>query len=181
MKLIPTSLPGVLLIEPRVFGDERGYFLESWNRLSFSSFGIAADFVQDNQSFSAHNILRGLHHQKTRPQGKLVWALEGEILDVVVDLRRSSPTFGKWVSMRLSSQNFLRAWIPPGLAHGFRVLSKSAHFCYKCTEYYHPEDEEVIAWDDPDLAIDWEFDGALPILSARDAAGQSFANAHYHS
>lgn len=180
MRVDPTSIPGIQLIDPKVFGDERGYFLESWNQKSYAALGISGPFVQDNQSFSRKGTLRGLHYQIHNPQGKLVWSVEGEILDIAVDLRRSSPTFGRWTSMRLSGQNFRRAWIPPGFAHGFVVLSESALFCYKCTEYYTPENERTIAWDDPDLAIDWMLDPDLPpILSSRDQKGGRFRDAEY--
>ena len=181
MKITSTSLPEVLLLEPTVHGDDRGFFLESWNERSFAALGIKADFVQDNHSFSRRGILRGLHSQLNCPQGKLVWVIEGEILDVAVDLRRSSPTFGQWTSMRLSGTNFLRAWIPPGFAHGFYVQSEKVHFCYKCTDYYSPENEQVIVWNDPDLAIDWQIpSGATPMLSSRDMTGRRFCDAAYY-
>lgn len=181
MKITPTSLPEVLLLEPKVYGDDRGFFLESWNERAFSALGITADFVQDNHSFSRRGILRGLHNQLNCPQGKLVWVIQGEILDVALDLRKSSPTFGQWTSMHLSGTNFLRAWIPPGFAHGFYVLSETAHFCYKCTDYYSPENEQVIVWNDPDLAIDWQIPaGATPMLSARDLNGRRFRDAKYY-
>lgn len=180
MTVVPSSIPDVLLLKPEVFGDERGYFLESWNEQSMAKAGIAATFVQDNHSFSQQGTLRGLHHQPNHPQGKLVWVLEGEVLDVAVDLRKSSPTFGRWTSLHLTGANFLRAWIPPGFAHGFAVLSETAHFFYKCTSYYVPEDQEVIAWNDADLAIDWEIGDRPPILSLRDRVGCSFAAAQFY-
>jgi len=180
VELIPTKLRDVLLHKPRVFGDARGHFLESWNRRAFSEAGLDADFVQDNASLSVRGTLRGLHYQIKNPQGKLVWAVEGEILDVAVDLRRSSPTFGQADAFVLSGSNFLRAWVPPGFAHGFHVLSETANFCYKCTNYYSPADERVIAWNDPDLAIDWQIPpGESPTLSVRDSAGMAFREAPY--
>lgn len=182
MKIIPTSLPDVLLIEPVVYGDDRGLFMESWNNRVFDDLGIKANFVQDNYSFSRKGILRGLHNQLNCPQGKLVWAIEGEILDVAVDLRKNSPTFGQSTSMRLSGKNFLRAWIPPGFAHGFYVLSDTVHFCYKCTDYYSPQNEQVVIWNDPDLAIDWQIPpGSAPLLSARDLKGVPFRSASYYT
>lgn len=175
MTITKTSLPGVLLLEPKVFGDERGYFLETWNQKTYEACGIAGPFVQDNLSFSRRGILRGLHYQVGTPQGKLVWAVQGEVLDIAVDLRRSSPHFGQWTAMRLSGENFHRAWVPPGFAHGFHVLSETATFCYKCTDYYAPENERIIAFDDPDLAIDWMLDPAHPpVLSTRDRQGKPF-------
>jgi dTDP-4-dehydrorhamnose 3,5-epimerase len=178
MTVTETSLPGVLLLEPKVFGDERGYFLEIWNQRTFEACGIPGPFVQDNQSFSRRGILRGLHYQVGNPQGKLVWAVQGEVLDIAVDLRRSSPHFGQWIAMRLSAENCLRAWIPPGFAHGFHVLSETAMVCYKCTEYYTPQNERILVYNDPDLAIDWMLDpGRPPILSARDQAGKRFRDA----
>lgn len=178
MNILPTPLPGALILEPRVFGDARGFFLETWNEQTFAAAGIDANFVQDNHSFSRRGTLRGLHYQLTQPQGKLVWVVAGEVLDVVVDLRRSSPTFGQWTSAVLSGENFRRMWVPPGFAHGFSVLSESAHFCYKCTAYYAPADERVILWNDPDLAIDWQIPSDLPpVLSGRDLAGQTLRTA----
>lgn len=171
----PTTLTGVLLLEPKVFGDERGFFLESWNERKFSELGLDARFVQDNHSLSRRGILRGLHFQSPNPQGKLVWVLEGEVYDVAVDLRRSSPTFGKWEGFRLSAENKLRLWVPRGFAHGFYVTSEQAQFAYKCDAYYAPPDEQTLAWDDPALAIPWPVpDGEEPLLSQKDRTGQSF-------
>ena len=167
---ISTSLPGVVILEPRVFGDERGFFLESYNQKVFAELGIEEHFVQDNHSGSRRNVLRGLHYQIKQAQGKLVRAVEGEILDVAVDMRRSSPTFGGWEAVRLSGENKRMLWIPQGFAHGFRVISEKAQVVYKATDYYAPEHERTVAWDDPDLKIDWELDGE-PIVSAKDQRG----------
>ena len=176
MQLIHTAIPDVCLIEPKVFGDERGFFFESWNRRTLAGLGIEADFVQDNHSRSAQNVLRGLHYQVEHPQGKLVRAIAGEIFDVAVDLRRSSPTFGQWVSFTLSAENKRMAWIPPGFAHGFCVVSDVAEFLYKTTDYWFPEHERTLAWDDPALAIPWPL-SAPPLLAAKDAAGKPLAEA----
>jgi dTDP-4-dehydrorhamnose 3,5-epimerase len=176
IKKISTSLPGMFLLEPRVFGDERGFFLESYNEQVMAEVGIQERFVQDNHSCSGRNVLRGLHYQIKQPQGKLVRVVEGEILDVAVDLRRSSPTFGAWEAVRLSGENKLMLWIPAGLAHGFRVTSEKAHVLYKTTDYYAPEHERTLAWDDPDLKIDWELDGE-PIVSAKDQRGVALRKA----
>jgi dTDP-4-dehydrorhamnose 3,5-epimerase len=171
-----TAISEVLLIEPKVFGDARGFFLESWNAKAFAAAGIPAAFVQDNHSRSPRGVLRGLHYQLRQPQGKLVRVVAGEVFDVVVDLRRTSATFGRWVGERLSAENKRVLWIPPGFAHGFLVLSETADFLYKTTDYYAPEHERVIAWNDPELAIAWPLAGA-PTLSARDAAGARFRDA----
>jgi dTDP-4-dehydrorhamnose 3,5-epimerase len=171
-----TAIPDVLVIEPKVFGDARGFFLESWNARSFAAAGLPAGFVQDNHSRSPRGVLRGLHYQIVQPQGKLVRVVVGEVFDVAVDVRRASPTFGRWVGERLSADNKRMLWIPPGFAHGFLVLSEAADFLYKTTDYYAPEHERVIAWNDPDLAIAWPLEGA-PTLSARDAAGARFRDA----
>jgi dTDP-4-dehydrorhamnose 3,5-epimerase len=171
-----TAIPEVLVIEPKVFGDARGFFLESWNAQAFAAAGIPAAFVQDNHSRSPRGVLRGLHFQIRQPQGKLVRVVAGEVFDVVVDLRRASPTFGRWVGERLSSENKRMLWIPPGFGHGFLVLSETADFLYKTTDYYAPEHERVIAWNDPDLGIAWPLDGP-PTLSGRDAAGARFRDA----
>jgi dTDP-4-dehydrorhamnose 3,5-epimerase len=176
LKKIPTSLPGVFALEPRVFGDERGFFFESYNRRVMAEVGIADEFVQDNHSCSSRNVLRGLHYQVKHPQGKLVRVAEGEILDVAVDMRRSSLTFGRWEAVRLSSENRRMLWIPAGFAHGFRVLSEKAHVLYKATDFYSPEDERTLAWDDPELKINWEPDGE-PIVSAKDRRGAAFRDA----
>jgi dTDP-4-dehydrorhamnose 3,5-epimerase len=176
MRTIETSLPGVLLIELKVFGDDRGRFMETYRRERYVEAGIDAAFVQDNFSSSAQGTLRGLHYQLTRPQGKLVYVTRGEVFDVAVDIRRSSPTFGKHFATILSAENHLQLWIPPGFAHGFAVLSETADFAYKTTEVYVPSDERAIRWDDPQLAIDWPLRGA-PTLSARDAAAPLLAAA----
>ncbi|ADJ29162.1 dTDP-4-dehydrorhamnose 3,5-epimerase [Nitrosococcus watsonii] len=177
MKATSTPLPGVLLIEPRVFGDERGFFFESYNRVAFAAAtDIQAEFVQDNHSYSAKHVLRGLHYQIHQPQGKLVRVIAGEVFDVAVDLRRHSPGFGRWVGYRLSAENRRQLWIPGGFAHGFLVLSEYAEFLYKTTAYYAPEYERCIRWDDPDLAIDWPLE-EVPLISAKDQAGCAFKEA----
>jgi dTDP-4-dehydrorhamnose 3,5-epimerase len=173
---ISTSLPGVVILEPRVFGDERGFFLESYNEKVFAELGIEVRFVQDNHSSSRQNVLRGLHYQIKQAQGKLVRAVEGAILDVAVDVRRSSPTFGGWEAVRLSGENKRMLWIPPGFAHGFRVISEKAQVLYKATDYYAPEHERTLAWNDPDLKIDWEVEGE-PIVSAKDQRGVALRDA----
>jgi dTDP-4-dehydrorhamnose 3,5-epimerase len=170
IKKIPTSLPDVLVLEPRVFGDQRGFFLESYSEKVFAELGIRERFVQDNHSFSTRNVLRGLHYQIQHAQGKLVRVADGEILDVAVDLRRRSPTFGKSESARLSGENKRMMWIPAGFAHGFRVISETAHVLYKATDYYAPEFERTLAWNDPELKIDWDLDGD-PVVSAKDQRG----------
>jgi dTDP-4-dehydrorhamnose 3,5-epimerase len=173
MKRLDTSLAGAFLLEPRVFGDSRGFFLESYNERVMAELGIREKFVQDNHSYSTHNVVRGLHYQLRHPQGKLVRVVAGEILDVVVDLRRSSPTFGKWDALTLSAENKRMLWIPPGLAHGFRVVSADAHVLYKATDFYDPPGECTLRWNDEDLEIDWQLD-ASPIVSAKDQAGIPF-------
>ena len=170
MKLIPTAIPDVWIIEPKVFGDERGFFFESYNRRTLAGLGLDGEFVQDNHSRSVRGVLRGLHYQIRHPQGKLVRVIAGEVFDVAVDLRRSSPTFGKWVSATLSAENKRMMWIPPGFAHGFLTLSESAEFLYKSSDYWHPEHERCLIWDDPDLAIVWPLSGE-PQLAAKDSAG----------
>jgi dTDP-4-dehydrorhamnose 3,5-epimerase len=180
MKATKASLAGLLILEPRVFGDERGFFLESYSQKTMAAVGIQEHFVQDNHSFSAHNVLRGLHYQVQRPQGKLVRVVTGEILDVALDLRRSSLSFGRWEAVRLSGQNQLMLWIPPGFAHGFRVVSDSAHVLYKATEFYEPELERTIAWNDPDLKIDWQLLDEQPIISAKDHLGVAFCQAQVY-
>jgi dTDP-4-dehydrorhamnose 3,5-epimerase len=167
---ISTSLPGVVILEPCVFTDERGFFLESYNERAFVELGIGEKFVQDNHSSSQRNVLRGLHYQIKNVQGKLVRAVEGEILDVAVDVRRSSPTFGGWEAVRLSDQNKRMLWIPPGFAHGFLVISKQAQVLYKATDYYSPEHERTLMWNDSDLKIAWDVEGE-PIVSAKDQRG----------
>jgi len=176
LKKIPTSLSGVFILEPRVFRDERGFFFESYNQQIMADAGIIETFVQDNHSCSSRNVLRGLHYQVKHPQGKLVRVAEGEILDVALDMRRSSPTFGGWEAVRLSGENKRMLWIPVGFAHGFRVLSEKAHVLYKTTDFYAPADERTIAWNDPHLKINWELDGE-PIVSAKDQRGTAFRDA----
>ena len=169
MNVIPTAISDVLILEPKVFGDSRGFFFESYNEQVFrAATGVTAHFVQDNHSRSARGVLRGLHYQIEQPQGKLVRCTQGEVFDVAVDIRRDSPTFGKWVGEILSEENKRQMWIPPGLAHGFLVLSESADFLYKPTEYYAPQHERAILWNDPDLAIAWPLAGE-PLLSSKDA------------
>lgn len=177
MKATPTRIPDVLLIEPKIFGDDRGFFFESFNRRAFhEATGINVDFVQDNHSKSARNVLRGLHYQLAQPQGKLVRVTQGEVFDVAVDIRKGSSTYGQWVGEILSAENKKQLWIPAGLAHGFVVLSETAEFLYKTTDYYAPQHERCIAWNDPDLAIAWPIEGQ-PLLSAKDAAGAAFREA----
>ena len=177
MQVRATAIPDVVVVEPNVFGDERGFFMESWNAQAFAQAGIDAVFVQDNHSRSRCGVLRGLHYQIREPQGKLVRVAAGEVYDVAVDLRRSSPTFGRAVGERLSAENKRMMWIPPGFAHGFLVLSEIADFLYKATAYYAPEHERAIRWDDPRLAIDWPLTGAAPTVSAKDAAAPLLAQA----
>lgn len=167
MKIIETKLPGVVLIEPKVFGDERGFFLESFNAQRYAEAGIGGNFVQDNHSRSAKGVLRGLHFQKQFPQGKLVYLTSGAVFDVAVDIRKDSPTFGQWVGVTLTAESHQQFYVPPGFAHGFCVLSDVADFHYKCTDYYHPEDEGSVRWDDPDVGIKWGID--QPVLSPKDA------------
>lgn len=177
MKAIAQALAGVVLFEPTVFGDDRGFFFESFNQRVFdAAIGHHVDFVQDNHSKSRRNVLRGLHYQIRQPQGKLVRCTHGEVLDVAVDVRRSSPTFGKWLGVRLSADNKRQLWIPEGFAHGFVVLSETAEFLYKTTDFWAPEHERCIAWNDPAIGIDWVFEGT-PSLSAKDAKGVPLAQA----
>lgn len=178
MKVHPTSIPDLLVIEPEVFGDARGFFFESFNRKALeAAVGRPLDFVQDNHSLSTRSVLRGLHYQLPHPQGKLVRVARGEVFDVAVDIRRGSPTFGRWVGEVLSAENRRQLWIPEGFAHGFLVLSAEAEFLYKTTEYWHREAERCIRWEDRDLAIDWPLGGAAPIVSGKDAAGLTLAEA----
>jgi len=180
MQFEPTRIPGVVLVKPKVFGDSRGFFLETWEERKFAAGGIDARFVQDNHSFSARHTLRGLHWQAQQTQGKLVRVVTGTVYDVAVDIRRSSPTFGQWVGVELSAENHHMLWVPAGFAHGFVVLSESAHFLYRCTDFYAPQHERCILWNDPDLGIDWRLPaGAAPILSAKDAVGTRFRDAEY--
>jgi len=176
MKVTPTAIADVLVLEPKVFGDARGFFFESYNRRVFEEAGIRADFVQDNQSKSEKNVLRGLHYQIQQTQGKLVRAISGRIFDVVVDLRRSSPTFGQWVGAELSSENHKMLWVPRGFAHGFAVLSESAEVAYKADAYYAPQWERSLLWNDPEIGIDWHLEGEA-ILSAKDSAGKMLREA----
>jgi dTDP-4-dehydrorhamnose 3,5-epimerase len=173
MKFLPTDLQGVVLIEPDVFKDARGFFLETYHERTYTEGGIAGPFVQDNHSYSSRGTLRGLHAQRTKPQGKLVRAVEGEMFDVAVDIRRGSTTFGKWVGFTLSGENFRQLWIPPGFAHGFCVLSESVHVEYKCTDFYDKADEITVAWNDPAIGIAWPAEA--PTLSAKDAAAPRLA------
>jgi len=176
MKVTPTAIPDVKLVEPRVFGDDRGFFYESWNARTLAAAGIDAVFVQDNHSRSRRGVLRGLHYQIEHAQGKLVRCVIGEVYDVAVDLRRSSPTFGRHVGMILSSTNQRMLWVPPGFAHGFLVLSEDAEFLYKTTDYWHPEHERTLLWNDPALGIAWPLSGE-PVLAAKDAAGRLLVDA----
>jgi len=176
MNKTETSLQGVFILEPRVFGDARGFFLESYNQRTMAELGIREQFVQDNHSFSQRNVLRGLHYQVKHRQGKLVRVAVGEILDIALDLRKSSSSYGKWEGIQLSGENKRILWIPQGFAHGFRVVSESAHVLYKATDFYYPEFERTVAWNDPDLKIDWQLDGG-PIISAKDQRGVPFRDA----
>jgi dTDP-4-dehydrorhamnose 3,5-epimerase len=176
MNVSETSLPGAIIITPKVFGDDRGFFLESYNEKRMADMGIRERFVQDNHSSSAQNVLRGLHYQIQHPQGKLVRVVAGEIFDVAVDLRTKSPAFGRWHGVTLSADNKQMLWVPPGLAHGFLVLSDSAQVLYKTTDFYYPEFERTLAWNDPDLNIAWQLKGE-PIVSAKDALGVAFKDA----
>jgi dTDP-4-dehydrorhamnose 3,5-epimerase len=177
MRVVPTAIPDVLMLEPRVFGDERGFFFESYNQRTMETLaGIKGVFVQDNHSRSARNVLRGLHYQIQHPQGKLVRVIAGAVFDVAVDIRRSSPTFGKWTGIELSAENKRMAWIPPGFAHGFLVTSDYAEFLYKTTDFWAPQFERTIAWDDPDIGIAWPLKGE-PILSEKDRKGSRLGEA----
>ncbi len=179
MNVVSTGIPEVLIIEPKIFGDDRGFFFESFNHQAFvEKTGVTAEFVQDNHSKSCKNVLRGLHYQMQQPQGKLLRVVAGEIFDVAVDIRKSSPTFGEWVGCLLSSENKRQFWVPAGFAHGFLVVSDTAEVLYKTTNYYAPAHERCILWNDADLAIDWPLlDNAQPILSAKDQAGQTLKTA----
>lgn len=177
MRATPTAIPDVMILEPKVFGDERGFFFESFNQKAFKeATGLDVDFVQDNHSKSARNVLRGLHYQVQQPQGKLVRVVQGEVFDAAVDIRKGSPTFGQWVGVHLSAENKKQLWIPPGLAHGFVVLSETAEFLYKTTDYYAPAYERCICWNDPEIGIEWPIVGE-PLLSAKDKAGVGLAQA----
>ncbi len=178
MKFLTTPVDGVMLIEPRVFGDERGFFMETWHAARFAEAGIAVDFVQDNHSRSSRGVLRGLHYQLPNPQGKLVRVVSGSVFDVVADIRTSSPTFGQWFGAELNTENRLMLWAPPGVAHGFLTLSDTTDFVYKCTQFYSPADERAVRWDDPDLQIDWPLTaGQAPTVSAKDAAAPRLRDA----
>ncbi|PKN50392.1 MAG: dTDP-4-dehydrorhamnose 3,5-epimerase [Deltaproteobacteria bacterium HGW-Deltaproteobacteria-16] len=180
MRFVSSEIPGVLLVEPQVFGDSRGFFMETWHAAKFAAAGLDCNFVQDNHSKSVQGTLRGLHYQIRKPQGKLVRVISGEVFDVAVDLRKSSPFFGRWVGEILSAENKKMLWVPPGFGHGFYVLSPEAEFVYKCTEFYAPEDERCIRWDDPELAIAWPLLGQPPLLSPKDLAGVSLAEAELY-
>jgi len=181
MQFLPTEIPDVVLIRPEVFGDSRGFFLESWQERKFAAAGIGAAFVQDNHSRSTRHTLRGLHYQLRHPQGKLVRVVAGSVYDVAVDIRRHSPHFGRWVGITLSADSHDMLWVPPGFAHGFLVLSESADFLYRCTDFYAPRDEQAILWSDPELAVAWPLPpGVAPVLSARDAAARAFRDAEYY-
>ncbi|MEK9803159.1 MAG: dTDP-4-dehydrorhamnose 3,5-epimerase [Curvibacter sp.] len=180
MNVIPTAIPEVLLLEPKVFGDARGFFFESYNARAFAqATGLDLNFVQDNHSRSARGVLRGLHYQLKQPQGKLVRVVRGSVYDVAVDVRRSSPTYGRWVGVELSESNHRQLWVPAGFAHGFLVTSESADFLYKTTDYYAPEHERCIAWNDPAIGIEWPLTGA-PVLSGKDQQGVSLAQAEVY-
>ena len=178
MKVLTTPIDGLLVIEPKVFGDERGFFTETWQASRYADAGISGEFVQDNHSRSSQGILRGLHYQIQNPQGKLVRVTSGEVFDVAVDLRRHSATFGQWYGVLLSGTNHRQFWVPPGFAHGFYVVSESADFLYKCTDYYAPEFERCLRWDDPSIGIEWPLvDGEPPKLSAKDSEGAFLGDA----
>jgi dTDP-4-dehydrorhamnose 3,5-epimerase len=180
MEFGPTGIPDVILIRPKVFGDPRGFFFESWEQRKFAAAGLDVRFVQDNHSRSAQHTLRGLHYQVQQTQGKLVRVVTGSVFDVAVDIRRSSPTFGRWVGVVLSEDNHHMLWVPPGFAHGFLVLSESADFVYRCTDFWAPTHERALLWNDPDLKVAWPIpSGVEPLLSAKDAAGVRFHNAEY--
>ena len=181
MKFVPTNVPDVLVIEPNVFGDDRGFFMESWRRDKFCEAGIDVEFVQENHSRSGKGVLRGLHYQIRTAQGKLVRVVQGSVYDVAVDMRQSSATFGQWVGTNLSADNKNQVWVPPGFAHGFLVLSASADLVYKCTEAYAPAEERILMWNDPKMAIDWPLeDIERPLLSDKDANGLEFCRAEYY-
>jgi dTDP-4-dehydrorhamnose 3,5-epimerase len=180
MEFEPTAIPDVVLIRPKVFGDSRGFFMESWEERKFAAAGLDVKFVQDNHSRSARNTLRGLHYQIQHPQGKLVRVITGAVFDVAVDIRRSSPTFGRWIGTTLSADNHHMLWVPPGFAHGFLVLSETADFIYRCTDFWSAPHERAIRWDDRDLNIQWPLpEGAEPLLSPKDAAAKHFRDAEY--
>jgi dTDP-4-dehydrorhamnose 3,5-epimerase len=177
MNIIETAIPGLLIIEPKVFGDDRGFFMESWNAKTFAAAGLDLNFVQDNHSRSSRGVLRGMHYQQPNPQGKLVRVTAGAVYDVAVDMRRSSPAFGKWVGVELSAANRRIFWVPEGLAHGFLCLEDGTDFLYKCTSLYEPANEHSLLWNDPEVGIEWPLDGIVPQLSAKDAVGKPFGEA----
>ena len=177
MKKTPTAIPEVIIVEPDVIGDNRGYFMETWRKSEFAELGIDLEFVQENQSKSNHGILRGLHYQINNLQGKLIRVVQGEIFDAVVDMRKSSATFGQWVGVILSGENKLQLWVPPGFAHGFYVVSDTAEMVYKCTDYYCPGDEYCLLWNDSALSIDWPIGGTIPVLSGKDKLGLPLSEA----
>ncbi len=179
MKVIETALPEVLVLAPKVYGDERGFFMESYNRCVFAELGLPTDYVQDNHSRSARHVLRGIHYQVRQPQGKLVRVVRGAVYDVAVDLRKSSPNFGRWAGFELSEESKRLAWIPPGFGHGFLVLSESADFLYKATDFYAPEHERCVLWNDPAVGIEWPLAGE-PVLSQKDQAGLPLARAEVY-
>jgi dTDP-4-dehydrorhamnose 3,5-epimerase len=182
MKFTPTRIPDIVIVDHDVFEDDRGFFMETWQQRAFEAAGIDARFVQENHSMSSKGVLRGLHYQVQQPQGKLIRVVVGEVFDVAVDLRQSSATFGQWVGETLSAANKRSIWIPPGFAHGFLVTGESAEFIYRCTDYYSPEHERTLRWDDADVAIDWPLSGSdQPIVSARDAAGVRFKDADVYA
>jgi len=175
MEFLPTALPGVVLIKPRLFRDERGFFCETWHQQKFAAAGITQQFVQDNHSHSVRHTLRGMHFQIQQPQGKLVRVVRGAVFDAVIDLRRDSPHFGKWFGAELSAENHLMLWVPPGFAHGYLTLSERADFLYRCTDFYAPQYERAIRWDDPEVGISWPVTGAArPLLSPKDAIAPAF-------
>jgi len=180
VKFIPTALPDVVIIEPKVFGDGRGFFLESWNAARFAEAGLDFNFVQDNHSRSAAGVLRGIHYQLNNPQGKLVRVTVGRVFDVAVDLRRSSPSFGRWVGAELSAENKRMLWVPPGFGHGFLALEDGTDFLYKCTDFYVPEDEHCIAWNDPEIGIAWPLHEVEVTLSGKDRAGKLLREANLY-
>lgn len=175
MRFVECDIPGPLIIEPKVFGDDRGFFLESWNQAVFADAGLDVRFVQDNHSRSSRGVLRGLHYQDPNPQGKLVRVANGRVFDVAVDIRRSSKNFGRWIGVELSAANQRMLWVPPGFAHGFLTLEDQTDFLYKCTDFYQPAAEHCVRWDDPNLAINWPLEGLTPELSAKDQAGKLLA------
>lgn len=181
MNVVETALPEVRIIEPRVFGDDRGFFMETWSARAFAAAGLDVPFVQDNHSSSAKGVLRGLHYQIRQPQGKLVRVTAGRAFDVAVDLRRSSPRFGRWVGVELSAENKRMLWVPPGFAHGFLSLEDGTQFLYKCTDFYAPEHERTLLWSDPAIAVEWPLDGVSPLVAPKDAAGKLLEQAETYS